>query len=55
MIDKKKALVAIVGIAIVVGVAASFSSYIGQVEQQTQSTENEADVLSTIHLSLIHI
>ena len=50
MVDKKKALVAIVGIAIVVGVAASFSSYIGQVEQQTQSTENEADVLSTIHL-----
>ena len=40
MVDKKKAAVAIVGIAIVVALAASFSSYIGQVDQQTQGTQN---------------
>ena len=37
MADKKKAIVAIVGIAIVVAIAASFTSYIGQVEQQISS------------------
>ena len=46
MADKKKAIVAIVGIAIVVAIAASFSSYIGQVEQQTQSIETESQFLS---------
>ena len=50
MVDKKKAAVAIVGIAIVVALAASFSSYIGQVDQQTQSTQNESEILSTIQV-----
>ena len=46
MADKKMAIVAIVGIAIVVALAASFSSYIGQVEQKTQSIETESQILS---------
>ena len=51
MVDMKKAMVAIVGVAIVVALAASFSSYIGQVDQQTQSTQNEsAEILSTIQV-----
>ena len=50
MVDKKKAAVAIVGIAIVVALAASFSSYIGQVDPQTQGTQNESEILSTIQV-----
>ena len=46
MADKKKAIVAIVGIAIVVAITASFSSYIGQVEQQTQTNESEYQISS---------
>ena len=46
MADKKKAIVAIVGIAIVVAITASFSSYIGQVEQQTQTIESEYQISS---------
>ena len=46
MADKKKAIVAIVGIAIVVAIAASFTSYIGQVEQQTQAIESEYQISS---------
>ena len=46
MADKKKAIVAIVGIAIVVAIAASFSSYMGQIEQQVQSNDTESQILS---------
>ncbi len=50
MVDKKKAAVAIVGIAIVVALAASFSSYVEQAEQQTQSGQNNSETLSTIEV-----
>ena len=46
MADKKKAIVAIVGIAIIVAIAASFSSYMGQIEQQIQSNDTESQILS---------
>ena len=46
MVDKKKLIVAIVGIAIVSALGASFSSYIGQVDQMTQDIQDEPEVLS---------
>ena len=46
MVDKKKLIVAIVGIAIVSALGASFSSYIGQVDQMTQDIQDESEVLS---------
>tara|TARA_B100000029_G_scaffold121094_1_gene114499 strand:+ start:6547 stop:7215 length:669 start_codon:yes stop_codon:yes gene_type:complete len=46
VVAKKKAIVAIVGIAIVIAIGASFSSYIGQVEQQTQTNQNSSEVLT---------
>lgn len=46
MVDKKKLIVVIVGIAIVSALGASFSSYIGQVDQMTQDIQDESEVLS---------
>jgi protein-disulfide isomerase len=46
VVDKKKLIVAIVGIAIVSALGASFSSYIGQVDQMTQDIQDESEVLS---------
>jgi protein-disulfide isomerase len=46
VVDKKKLIVAIVGIAIVSALGASFSSYIGQVDQMTQDIQDEPEVLS---------
>ena len=46
MVDKKKLIVVIVGIAIVSALGASFSSYIDQVDQMTQDIQDESEVLS---------
>lgn len=46
MVDKKKLIVAIVGIAIVSALGASFLAYIGQVDQMTQDIQDESEVLS---------
>jgi len=44
MVDKKKLIVVIVGIAIVSAVGASFSSYVDQVDQMTQDIQDESEV-----------
>ena len=46
MVDKKKLIVVIVGIAIVSALGAYFSSYIDQVDQMTQDIQDESEVLS---------
>ena len=44
MVDKKKLIVVIVGIAIVSALGASFSSYVDQVDQMTQDIQDESEV-----------
>jgi protein-disulfide isomerase len=44
--NTKKYLVIGIGIAIVIALGASFTSYIGQFEQQTQTNQTEGEILS---------
>ena len=46
MANTKKYLVIGIGIAIVIALGASFTSYIGQFEQQTQTNQTEGEILS---------
>ena len=46
MAHTKKYLVIGIGIAIVIALGASFTSYIGQFEQQTQTNQTEGEILS---------
>ncbi len=50
MVERKKILVTVVAFSIMLALGLSFSSYLGQVEQQTQNNQNESDVLSTIQI-----
>ena len=50
MVDRKKILVTVVAFSIMLALGLSFSSYLDQAEQQTQSNQSESDVLSTIQI-----